>query len=125
MARRKRDSKVLGLLQKRIAGMTSIQPNLDLGAGVSVASLSKVHSALGDALAHYNKLLSDVDAALNTVQDLEKQGRELAERALVGIAARYGKDSTEYEQAGGTRRSERRRATFVKPANTVPSSQAS
>ena len=111
VARRKRDSKVLGLLQKRIAGMQSIRPNLDLGAGLSVGALIKAHQALNEALAQYNKLLSDTDAALNAVQELEAAGRELAERALGGIAAAYGKDSTEYEQAGGTRRSERRRSS--------------
>jgi len=111
VARRKRDSKVLGLLQKRIAGMQSIHPNLDLGAGLSVGALARTHQALIDALARYNKLLSDTDAALNLVQELEAAGRELAERTLGGIAAKFGKDSTEYEQAGGTRRSERRRSS--------------
>lgn len=109
MARRKRDSKVLPLLQQRIAGMKSIQTNLDLGAGLSVGSLTKAHHELNDALANYNKLLSDSDAALNTVQDLETKARELAERTLIGIAAKFGKDSSEYEQAGGTRRSERKK----------------
>jgi len=116
VARRKRDSKVLGILQKRIAGMQSIRSNLDLGAGLSVAVLTQVHRALNDALAHYNKLLSDTDAALNDVQELEAKGRELAERALAGIAAMYGKDSNEYEQAGGTRRSERKRPSSTAAA---------
>lgn len=109
MARRKRDSRVLGILHQRIAGIQSIKPDLDLGAGVSVAALSKVHQDLTDSLVSYNKLLSDADAALNAIQALETQGRELAERMLTGIATKYGKDSSEYEQAGGTRRSERKK----------------
>lgn len=126
MARRKRDSKVLGLLQKRIAGMQSIQPDLDLGAGLSVAALTKVHHALNGALAHYNKLLSDTDAALNTVQELETKARELAERTLAGVAAKFGKDSSEYEQAGGTRRSERKKPSSTgaaKPSAKADTSQ--
>lgn len=109
MARRKRDSKVLAILHQRIAGLQSIRTNLDLGGGVSVAALSKLHQALNDALVVYNRLLSDADAALNSIQELETNGRQLAERTLTGIATKYGKDSSEYEQAGGTRRSERKK----------------
>lgn len=106
--------------------MQSIQPKLDLGAGLSVASLTKMHEALNGALAHYNKLLSDTDAALNNIQDLETKARELAERTLIGIAANFGKDSSEYEQAGGTRRSERKKpssSSAAKPSAKIDTSQ--
>lgn len=109
MARKKRDSKLLAILQNRIAGLKSIDENLDLGAGIGVASLTKTHQALVDALARYNKLLSEVDGALNDVVALELEARDLIERALAGVASKYGKDSSEYEQAGGTRKSERKK----------------
>lgn len=109
MARRKRDSKLLPLLQNRIAGLKSIHEKLDLGGGVSVASLTKTHHALSSALANYNKLLSDVDGALNEVVSLEIEARDLVERTLAGVATKYGKNSSEYEQAGGTRKSERKK----------------
>lgn len=35
----------------------------------------------------------------------------MSERMLAGVAARYGKDSSQYEQAGGVRKSERKRPT--------------
>lgn len=116
MARRKRDSKWLAVLQNRIAGLKSIHDKLDLGGGVSVASLTKMHHALNEAVAGYNKLLSDADAALNTIGDLELQARDLAERTLTGVATKYGKDSSEYEQAGGTRKSERKKPGTGKAA---------
>lgn len=109
MARRKRDSKWLAVLQRRIAGMKSIDESLDLGGGISVDSLAKTHADLATNLARYNQLLSEADAALNTIGDLELQARDLAERALTGVATRYGKDSSEYEQVGGTRKSERKK----------------
>lgn len=109
MARRKRDSKLLPLLHNRIAGLKSIHEKLDLGGGISVASLTKTHHALSNALANYNKLLSDVDGALNEVVALELEARDLVERTLAGVATKYGKDSSEYEQAGGTRKSERKK----------------
>ena len=34
---------------------------------------------------------------------------DTSERMLAGVAAKYGRDSTEYEMAGGTKKSERRR----------------
>lgn len=109
MARRKRDSKWLSVLHQRIAGLKSIDENLDFGGGVSVETLTRMHATLAANLARYNQLLSEADAALNTIGDLELQARDLAERALTGVATRYGKDSSEYEQVGGTRKSERKK----------------
>jgi len=109
MARLKRDSKLLAILQNRIAGLRSIDENLELGGGIGVASLQRTHKALTEALARYNKLLSDTDGALNDVVALEAEARDLIERSLAGVAARFGKDSSEYEKAGGTRKSERRK----------------
>jgi hypothetical protein len=34
---------------------------------------------------------------------------DLTERMLAGVGSKYGKDSTEYEKAGGVRKSERKR----------------
>lgn len=116
MARRKRDSKWLAVLQQRIAGMKSIDERLDLGGGISVATLTSAHSELAENLARYNQLLSEADAALNVINDLELRARDLAERALTGVATRFGKDSSEYEQVGGTRKSERKKPGTGKSA---------
>lgn len=43
------------------------------------------------------------------MQDTEKQLRDLSERMLIAVAAKYGKNSYEYEMAGGVRKSERKR----------------
>jgi hypothetical protein len=56
--------------------------------------------------------------------ELEQKSAELASirtRALSGFRAVYGPDSTQYEQAGGTRQSERRR-TARKGGNAPGSS---
>ena len=57
----------------------------------------------------YNTLLSKIDEARNIFQAREKELADMSERMLTGIATHYGKDSSEYEKAGGTRKSERRR----------------
>jgi hypothetical protein len=45
------------------------------------------------------------------VRDPEKEIRVLSERMLIAMAAKYGKDSYEYEMAGGMRKSDRKRPT--------------
>ena len=64
---------------------------------------------LRSQLATYNESLSFVDRALSTVRDTEKEIRDLSERMLIAVAAKYGKNSYEYEMAGGIRKSERKR----------------
>ncbi|HEX8530529.1 MAG TPA: hypothetical protein VF646_10915 [Cytophagales bacterium] len=54
-------------------------------------------------------MLSPVDEKQSKVIAKEKRLRDLHERILMGVAARHGKDSTAYEKAGGTRKSERKK----------------
>lgn len=129
MARRKRDSKWLSVLHQRIAGLKSIDEKLDLGGGISVETLTRAHATLATNLAQYNQLLSEADAALNNIVELELQARDLAERALTGVATRYGKNSSEYEQVGGTRKSERKKpgtgkVALAKAAKAAEAAQA-
>src|SRR5438046_3957656 len=98
MSNRKRSSKHLEKASRRVAGLRSINPNLDLGSGVTlesyVATLEKVRTRLDG----YNMLLSEVDAANNGLIEAEKDLADLSERMLAGVATKYGKDSDEYEK---------------------------
>ena len=95
--------------KKRLASLKSISSTLDLGDGLTLASYQQKAELLRSQLATYNESLSFVDRSLSTIQDTEQQIRDLSERMLIAVAARYGKDSYEYEMAGGTRKRERRR----------------
>ncbi len=109
MARLKSSSTVIEKAQTRLASLSSIDPALDLGSGLTLAAY---RAAIQDAQAKleaYNNLLSQADEALNTLNAAEKELRSLSERMLAGAAARFGKDSDEYEMAGGVRKSERKR----------------
>ncbi|MBI5479660.1 MAG: hypothetical protein HY906_12425 [Deltaproteobacteria bacterium] len=109
MARQKRSSKVLEGANRRATGLASINANLDLGGGLTLASY---RAAIGDTKAKldaYNENLSSVDALLNAFQASERTLRDLHERMLTGVATKHGKDSDEYEKAGGVRKSERKR----------------
>lgn len=114
MARSKRSSKDLELAERRLAGITSISSSLDLGGGLTVASYRSRIEGVKSKLETYNQLLSKVDAALNEVVDGEKSLRDTSERMLAGVGSKYGKDSDEYEKAGGKKKSERKRRTKKK-----------
>lgn len=109
MARAKRKSPALDKAQKRLAGIQSIKPTLDLGHGLTAAAYGKLVTDTAAAINTYNVALSKVDDALNEVGRLENLLNEMSERMLAAVGAVYGLDSTEYEMAGGTRRSERKR----------------
>jgi hypothetical protein len=111
MAKAKRKSKVYELAQKRLAGIESISPALDLGNGLTVTAFHTHLQAVADKLDAYNTLLSTADAAQNELADQEKVLREFSERMREAVGAVYGHNSNEYEKAGGKRKSERKRPT--------------
>ena len=52
---------------------------------------------------------TELTALLNQLHDDAKQLSKISTRARAGFRATYGPDSSQYEQAGGTRESERKR----------------
>jgi len=104
----KKTSKTIEAARVRLAGLKSIDPALDLGNGVSVANFEAKIEQTDTSLENYNTSLSTADANQNIFETDEKDLKEFHERALLAVAAKYGKDSIEYEKAGGTRKSERR-----------------
>jgi hypothetical protein len=83
---------------------------MDFGNGVSLTALRGATAAGKVRLDAYNALLSQTDDALNTLEAAEKTVTDLSSRLLSGVKTKYGADSSQYEQAGGTRRSEIKRA---------------
>jgi hypothetical protein len=121
MGRARRVSPVLEKSQVRLASISNIDPALDLGNGLTVPAFNTSVTNLQTALAEYNRTLASVDEKLNAVVTAEKLVSDLSERMLAGVAARFGKDSTEYEQAGGIRKSERKpRVRKAKPTPVTP-----
>lgn len=109
MARRKKTDRELQPGKIRLARLKTIDPALDLGGGVSVATLDAA-IRVGDAeLDKYNQLLAQGDQQLNVYSAAVKTVNDLSKRALSGVGSRYGENSDEYEMAGGVRTSERKR----------------
>ena len=113
--RKKTISKKLQLAQKRLDGMKSIDPTLDLGNGVSVTAFEASMKTSTDGIGEYNTMLSQIDQKGNDVDSSIKATCDLGGRALKGVEFKYGKDSNEYEMMGGTRTSERK-----KPSKKAP-----
>jgi hypothetical protein len=109
MARRKRTSATLTIARIRLAGIKSIREKPYLGPRLSVDSYEQHILAFAARIAEYNGMLSRLDQLLNDLQADERELRTENARMLAGIGAQFGPDSSEYEQAGGTRQSERKR----------------
>lgn len=106
MARAKRSSAVLEMARRRLAGLKSITPAPDYGPNLKLSDYEQEINELNADLDSYNQFLSTVDQMLNALKVKERQLREKNKRMLAATGAHYGPDSSEYEQAGGTRDSE-------------------
>jgi hypothetical protein len=109
MARRKRSSPILDNAQIRLAGVKSIRDKEQLGPRLSVDAYEQRIIAFAAKLSEYNGMLAGLDQMLNDLQRDERELQSESVRMLAGIGAHFGPDSSEYEQAGGTRKSERKR----------------
>jgi hypothetical protein len=108
MGRSRRTSKVLEKAMVRLAGIKAINPTLDLGGGLTAVFFDTSVTDVQSKLEAYNQALAVVDEKYNTLIASEQNLNEASERIRAGVAARFGKNSSEYEQAGGVRKSERR-----------------
>ena len=111
MSRRKKQrSIIIDKAQARQAALLSISSELDFGNDLTTEAYDQLVEETREALKAYNTLLSATDQSYNDFKELEKSLADMSDRMLTGVATQYGKNSDEYEMAGGTRKSERRRA---------------
>ena len=99
----------------RLASIISIDKDLDLGNDVTVSNYDKEVTKFNDTLKVYNTALSTIDDLYNACIDQETVLKEWNERVLNGVGFKFGKDSSEYEMAGGVRKSERKKPSPKKP----------
>lgn len=109
MARKKRGSKTYDKALIRKAALVSIDPALDLGNGLTIAAYDAKITATKATMDSYNTVLSQADEKQNLFTDSEKELRNWNERMLSAVAGKYGKDSNEYEKAGGVKKSLRKK----------------
>lgn len=109
MARKKRTSPAFEKLAQRLSGLKAIDEKLDLGNNLTVDAISQTLLTYNTELEDYNIILGNVDSKLNSVEQMEEAANNLSEKILIAVAAKYGKDSNEYEKAGGKRKSDIKR----------------
>lgn len=80
-----------------------------------MAVLGTAATETQNLLDNHNALILALDDSTNKLKAKEQAIEKLYTQALAAIAAQYGKDSSEYELAGGTRTSERKKRTSDKP----------
>lgn len=95
--------------QKRAAGLRSINVELDLGNGLTLQAYETEIGALSKQVNEYNEALAELDAKILMIRDAERKLRDLSERMLEGVSARFTKNSDEYSRAGGIRKMDRKR----------------
>lgn len=111
MARKKRTSSAFEKLMLRLSGLKTIDEKLDLGNDLSVSAIAQKVAAYNSHLEEYNILLGSADSKLNQVAKLEDEANDISEKILIAVAAKYGKDSNEYQMTGGKRKSDIKRNT--------------
>jgi hypothetical protein len=110
MSFRKRQlSAVVVKANKRRDGLRSIDENIDLGNGLTGTAYKAETDKVIGLTEQYNTQLSQLDGIRAELEKAEKNLAEWSKRILSGVGSKYGYDSTEYEKAGGTRRSARKR----------------
>lgn len=118
MARLKRSSNVLETARQRLSGLKSITPKPDFGPALDIDQYEQDINALGTSLDKYNQTVSLLDQMQNELEADEAKLNDKSKRMLAATGAQYGPDSSQYEQVGGTRLSERKRPTKKKPGNS-------
>ena len=106
MSYKRRMSQIIADARQRSGNLKTIDPALDLGGGLNVAAFDAMIATAQASLDAYNALLAQADASGNNFGEDEKDVRTMSARMLAGVGAYYGKDSNEYEMAGGTRTSD-------------------
>ena len=99
----------------RLAAVKSIDVALDLGNGITAALYEAQVNNLSTKLSVYNTHLSTIDDLYNDCISQMLVVADWNERVLAGVASKYGKNSSQYEMAGGVKKSERK-----KPGTKVP-----
>ncbi len=100
----------------RLAAVKSIDPALDLGNDITVSNYETQVITLSKKLSIYNTALSTIDDLYNECIAQIDVVKDWNERVLTGVATKYGKNSSQYEMAGGTKKSERKKPTPKKKA---------
>jgi hypothetical protein len=109
MVKRRTVSNALTKAEQRIIGYRAINPQMDFSNGLDLVNYQTSIDRTRQNMEAYNTALIAVEAAQQKLHNEEKQLAYLNEHLFLSVAAHYGKDSLEYKQSGGIRKSDRKR----------------
>ena len=119
MAQRKRESASVNRAIERANNLASIDAKLDLGNGLTLDVYKAKLGAVKAENDTYNTMKSAIDGQLDKVEAMEKELDTMSVNMLAAVRIKHGEDSPEYEMAGGTRKSDRKKPVRkAKPAKS-------
>ncbi len=92
----------------RISGIQSIDLTLDLNNGLTVVNYQTQITKTKDCIDEYTTTLSTIDDLYNESLAQIELLKDWNERILNGVASKYGTNRSQYEMAGGVRKSVRK-----------------
>ncbi|QMS88082.1 hypothetical protein HUN01_10940 [Nostoc edaphicum CCNP1411] len=107
MPRRKRSSRILEKAEFRVAGLKAIDPNINFDDTCNLQNLNQLIDNFHNMLDDYNAAIAMIDSSRKKLDEMEKALSQVSDKMLMGVGFKYGKNSNEYELAGGVRDSER------------------
>jgi hypothetical protein len=107
MPRRKRSSRILEKAEFRVAGLKAIDQNINFDDTHNLQNLNQLIENFHNTLDDYNAAIAMIDSSRKKLDEMEKNLSQLSDKMLMGVGFKYGKNSNEYELAGGVRDSER------------------
>jgi folylpolyglutamate synthase/dihydropteroate synthase len=107
MSRKKSTSRNLQKAEFRVAGLKAIDPNIAFDENYNLQNLTQLIEQFHNMLDDYNAAIAVIDSSRTKLDEMEKTIRNISDKMLVGVGFKYGKDSNEYELAGGVKNSER------------------
>jgi len=101
MARKRRESKAVTNAETRVAGFKALDPALNLGEGLTLASLEADIAAANTQLTDYNMHLANADVVSAAFKKTEAALNKKVKKMITAVAVRYDKTSGEFAQVGG------------------------
>ena len=123
MPRQKRTSRIIEKAEFRSAGLKAIDSSMDFGDNCNLENLTQSIEQLRTMIDTYNAALAVIDSSKTKIDDMEKSLSNLSDKLVRGVAFKYGRNSSEYEIAGGVRESDRiRKGRLTRLKSSIPQS---
>jgi hypothetical protein len=114
MLQEKANSPTLDQSQLGIDKLRSINPNLDLGNGLTVPVLAAAIEETRTTIASYNTTVAELERTNRMMKEQEQALASLLKRIVLAVGAKYGENSEEYKALKKVLKRQRRRNTTTK-----------